>query len=230
MLTFNPRVVVATVCAAAIPVFPGLSDDMSSTNAPTISVVTPADFVWDAGLINLKEMRLGHVAQTNSQNPEVQKFGKEMVRDHTRLFNYLVKIAGAEGLQLPDTNTFYMTVTAPEEKEATELLPETPQQRLLDAQLDVQNLASLTGPDFDQAYADAMVKGHEKAVGVFENAASTLQDKPLKKYAEKGLRIIRHHLEMARDLQSKVMPAMQNTNAPASSGGSMNGMNGMSPP
>ena len=216
-ITFSKIVLAAALCALAVPV---AGDEMTSTNMPA-TTMTPGDFAWDAGLINLKEMRLGEAAQTNSQNPDVQKFGKHMVRDHTKLWDRLTKIAEDEGLALPDTNTFYIPVTAPEEKPATELMPETPQQKLLDAQLDVQSLVSLTGTAFDQAYANAMVKGHEKAVQKFEDAASSLQDKPLKKYAEKGLRIIRHHLEMARKLQTEVM---QSTNAPA---GNMSGMPGM---
>lgn len=214
-ITFNKIVLTMALCAFGIPVF---GDGMSSTNAP-MPVMTPADFAWDAALINLKEMRLGEVAQTHSQNTDVQDFGRHMVRDHTKLFNRLVKIADAEALPLPDTNTFYVPVTAPEEKPATELMQETPQQRLLDAQLAVQSLASLTGPAFDRAYADAMATGHEKAIEKFQDAASTLEDKPLKKYADYGLKIIRHHLEMAKRLQTEVM---QSTNTPA--GNSMGGM------
>jgi putative membrane protein len=91
-------------------------------------------------------------------------------------------------------------------------MEETPQQKLMDAQLDVQHLTSLTGAEFDQAYADAMVKGHEKAIQKFEDASGALQDKALKKYADKGLKSIRHHYEMAQQLQSEVMPGA--TNAP----------------
>jgi len=213
-INFSTMILAAAFCAVAVPVF---GDDMSQTNSLAAPLITPADFVWDAGLINLKEIRLGEAAQTNSQNTDVQNFASHMVRDHTKLFDHLVKIADAEGLQLPDTNTFYVPVTAPEEKPATELLPETPQGRLLQAQLDVQNLVSLTGPDFDKAYADAMVKGHEKAIQKFEDASSYLQDKRLKKYATKGLRTIREHYQMAQDLQSSLM---QGTNTPTSSSSS----------
>ena len=220
LIAFDKIILAVALCAFAMPVF---GDTMSSTNSP-MPVITPADFAWDAALINLKEIRLGEAAQSNSQNTAVQKFGKHMVRDHTKLFDRLVKIANAEGLPLPDTNTFYIPVTAPMEKPATELMPETPQQRLLDAQLAVQSLVSLTGPAFDQAYANAMVAGHEKAIQKFQDAASALQDRPLKKYAEYGLRTIRHHLEMAQQLQTDVMPS---TNAPAASPGNTSGMPGM---
>ena len=209
-MAFNKMIFAVALSICAAPVF---AQDMGSTNSTT--VVTPADFAWDAALINLKEIRLGEAAQSNSQNSAVQDFGKHMVRDHMKMQDHLVKIATAEGLPLPDTNTFYVTVTPPE-KPATALMQETPQERLLEAQLDVQSLVSLTGPAFDQAYANAMVAGHEKAIQEYQEASSSLQDEQLKKYADKGLRAVGHHLEMAKDLQTNVM---QSTNAPASSGG-----------
>ena len=200
-IAFKRVVLAALTLALALPV---LADD---NNMSAMPMMTPADFAWDAALINLEEIRLGEVAQTNSQNKAVREFGKHMVRDHSNLQQRLEKIAADEGLQLPDTNTFNVEVTAPAEKQATEMMGETPDQRLLDAQLDAQHLESLTGTDFDQAYADAMVKGHEKAIQKFEDAAGTLQDPALKKYADKGLKIIRHHYEMAQKLQSKLMPS-----------------------
>jgi putative membrane protein len=199
-------VLAAAVWTLAAPAF---GQDMASTNVPP-TPMTAADFVWDASLINLKEIRLGEAAQSNSQNTAVQDFGKHMVRDHSRLNDRLVKIAAAEGLQLPATNTFYIPVTAPVEKQATQLLAETPQQKLQDAQLDVQNLASLSGPDFDQAYATAMVKGHGMALQEFQDASTSLTDEQLKRYAERGVRAIRDHYEMAQKLQSEV-----ETNAPS---------------
>ena len=205
-ITFKKVVLASLVIALVVPVF---GDD---SNMPATPMMTAADFAWDAAIINLEEIRLGEVAQTNSQNKAVRKFGKEMVRDHSQMQQHLEKIAADEGLQLPDTNIFYVEVTAPEEeKQATEMMAETPEQRLLHAQLDVQHLASMTRTDFEQAYADAMVKGHEMAVKKFEDASGTLQDPALKKYADKGLKIIRHHLEMAQKLQSKLNP-----NAPPS--------------
>ena len=193
--------VAVTVCAMALPV---LADDTDQNNMQSTSVMTPADFAWDAGLINLEEIRLGQAAQSNSQNKAVQKFAMHMVRDHLKMEDRLGNIAAEEGLQLPDANTFYTQVDASEEKPATELMRETPQQKLVNAQVNVQHLVSLRGPNFDRAYADAMVKGHDMAVQEFESASDSLQDSALKKYANKGLKTIRHHDEMAQKLQSQV--------------------------
>jgi putative membrane protein len=212
-ITFNKIILAAALWTCGISAY---GDDMNnasmSTNAPGMPMMTPADFAWDASMINLKEIRLGEAAQSNSTNPAVQAFGKHMVRDHSRMNERLMKIANAEGLQLLDTNTFYVPVSAPEEKPATEMIPQTPQQKLQQAQLDVQHLVSLTGPDFDQAYADAMVQGHAKAIEKFQDASSSLTDEPLKKFADKGLRSIRMHYEMAQKLQNELMAG---TNAPA---------------
>lgn len=215
-IALNQIILAVVLCAWAAPV---LGQDMTATNTPPVPTITPGDFVWDASLINLKEIRLGEAAQTNSQNADVQEFGKHMVRDHTRLNARLTKIADAEGLALPDTNTFDVTVgQPPEQKEATDLMNETPQQRLQQAQWDVQNLASLSGPAFDQAYADAMVNGHAKAIQKFEDASASLQDEQLKKYITRGLRTIQDHYEMAQKLQSELETnAVPSTNAMSSS-------------
>jgi putative membrane protein len=199
VMALNKFILAAALCALAIP---ALGDDMS-TNQP-MPVVTPADFAWDASLINLKEIRLGEAAQTNSQNADVQEFGKHMIRDHSRMNDRLQKIAESEGLQLPDTNVFNVPIEQTQEKEATELMNPTPQQRLQEAQADVQNLATLSSTAFDTAYADAMVKGHEKAIEKFQDASASLQDEQLKKYADRGLRTIREHYNMAQKLQSEV--------------------------
>lgn len=206
LVAFNKILLVAAVYYLVAQVFG--DDSMSSTNPP--STVLPADFAWDASLINLKEMRLGEAAQTNSQNPDVQEFGRHMVRDHSRLNTRLEKIAQEEGVPLPATNTFYIPVAAPQEKQATQLMTETPEERLRDAQLDVQGLASKSGSAFDGAYAAAMVEGHKDAVDKFQNASATLSDEPLKKYADRGLRVIKDHFEMAQKLESEVA-----TNVPA---------------
>lgn len=207
---FETVALTVAVCALAIT---ATADDTVTANGPASTIVTPADFTWDAGTVNLKEMRLGEAAQSKSHNKAVRQFGRRMDRDHWKLNDRLARIADKEGLQLPETNTFYMQIAPPEEKPATELMEDNPDERLQEAQLDAQHLESLTGADFDRAYADAMVKGHEKAVDMYENAVSTLTDPALKRYAEHGLHVVRHHLEMAQKLDEQV----NGTSASASS-------------
>ena len=186
--------------------------DESSTNQPQQSV-TPQDFTWNAAVAGLKEVRLGEFAEQNSTNADVKKFAKRMVRDHSAANKKLTKIAQTEGLNLPDTNSFYVTVTPPDnEKQATLLMaPQTPETRLLAEQLAAQRLESLSGAEFDSAYADAMVKDHSAAVELFQNGSASLTDKDLKKFADKTLPTLRDHYQMAQNLQNK-LGGMQSTN------------------
>ncbi|MGH8022094.1 MAG: DUF4142 domain-containing protein [Limisphaerales bacterium] len=199
---FRKVTLAAAVCALTIPAM--ADDEDMTTHQPPTMVVTPADFVWNAGLINLEEIRLGQVAETNSQDKAVQEFGRHMVRDHTKLNDRLARIANQEGLQWPEANSFYIEATSEQEKPATELMGQNPEERLREAQMDAQHLESLSGTDFDRAYADAMVSGHEKAVQCYEDAVSSLTDPALKKYAEHGLHVVRHHLKMAQKLDQRV--------------------------
>jgi len=77
----------------------------------------------------------------------------------------------------------------------------------------MMNLATLSGPEFDRAYAKKMVMGHEQAIRKFQKAADELQDPKLKKYAEKTLPTLRAHLRMAEELRSKLGVDMGMTNS-----------------
>lgn len=67
------------------------------------------------------------------------------------------------------------------------------------------DLNSLSGADFDRAFAKRMVAGHEKAIRKFEAASASLQDSDLKEYADDTLPVLRDHLRMAQDLQSQII-------------------------
>jgi len=75
----------------------------------------------------------------------------------------------------------------------------------------VQSLETLSGSQFDQAYCNIMYHDHVKAINMFQNAAANLQDKQLKKYAEKTLPTLREHYDMVLNLQKKM--GMQNDNS-----------------
>lgn len=56
----------------------------------------------------------------------------------------------------------------------------------------------------DKAYMDDMVKDHEKDLAEFQKEASQGTDPDLKKFAEKGAKMVSSHLQMAKSIQSKV--------------------------
>jgi putative membrane protein len=76
----------------------------------------------------------------------------------------------------------------------------------------VQSIQALSGPQFDQAYVEKMVRDHVKAINKFQNAAVNLEDPSLKKYAEKTLPTLREHYRMVLNLRDK-LNGTQNGNA-----------------
>ena len=56
----------------------------------------------------------------------------------------------------------------------------------------------------DKEYMDMMVKDHEKDLAEFQEQAKNGTDPDLKKFAEKGSKMVQNHLGMARNIQAKL--------------------------
>ncbi|HEY7544554.1 MAG TPA: DUF4142 domain-containing protein, partial [Blastocatellia bacterium] len=68
----------------------------------------------------------------------------------------------------------------------------------------VDKMSKLSGAEFDREYMSLMVKDHEKAVALFEKESKDGKDQELKTWAGNTLPTLREHLQMARDVASKV--------------------------
>jgi putative membrane protein len=66
----------------------------------------------------------------------------------------------------------------------------------------IDKLKSLSGADFSSRYDSDQVSGHKDAVSLFERYAKGGDNPRLKEWADKTLPTLRHHLEMAQDLQA----------------------------
>lgn len=206
------KIIIALGIAAVANTAP--ADDTNSPAKSSLQTpVTDGEFAWDASVANLKEIRLAQYAEQNSTNVEVQTFAKHMIRDHSAAYRKLTKITAAENINLPDTNAFYIVVNDEPEKQATQLMQhDSPEYVLKEQQIAAQHLESFTGQNFDQAYADAMVKDHADAIQLFENASENVTNEDLKRFATKTLPTLHHHYDMARSLENSV-GSLQSTNA-----------------
>jgi putative membrane protein len=127
---------------------------------------------------NLAEIDAGRLAETKGDRTEVKQFARHMVEEHTNLNVELAALAEKKAITLP--------ARAGEK-----------QQRA------VAELSELTGAEFDKKFADMTVSDHEKAVSLFESN-SNAADPDVKAFAEKTLPTLQHHLQMARELKTKV--------------------------
>jgi putative membrane protein len=135
-------------------------------------------FVAEATSGGMLEVRLGEYASFNAASDEVQKFGEQMVGDHSQANEKLKTIAHMNGIEMPRQLN-------------------TEDQKVLDM------LEKLKGADFDKAYMAQMVEDHKKDVSAFEKEISAGSEIDVKGFAEKVLPTLKHHLQMAEGINAK---------------------------
>jgi putative membrane protein len=141
--------------------------------------VTPESFASQAAIIGKTEIELGQIALKNTQNADVRKYAERMVKDHSAADKKLKAIAANEDLQLPQS--------LDQEHQSLKT-----------------KLQGLKGEDFDREYVNAMAKGHDKAVALFESASQQAQmPAELKQFAASTLPTLEQHKEMAHSLHAK---------------------------
>ena len=137
------------------------------------------EFFIAAAQGSMSEVALGHMAGEKATNPDVKAFGARMITDHGRATEDLKQLALKKGLALP--------AVVGEEASKT-----------------ADDLVNKVGRDFDRSYMTEMIRDHEKDVKEFEAAASAVTDPDLKAWAAQTLPTLREHLEMAKQVESKL--------------------------
>ncbi|NEQ21320.1 MAG: DUF4142 domain-containing protein [Microcoleus sp. SIO2G3] len=133
-------------------------------------------FVIDAAQGGMAEVQLGQLALERSRNPEVKQFARQMVQEHTRANERLMRLATQKGITPP-------TTPGPKYEAA------------------MNRLMQLSGEAFDQAYMnEAGVNGHLESAAVYQRQAALGQDPDLKAFAATILPRVQGHLEMASEM------------------------------
>jgi putative membrane protein len=136
---------------------------------------TDQKFVRDAAEGGLAEVELGRLAVEKGSSESVKKFGQRMVDDHSKANDELKQIASAKGVDLP-------TNLSAKDKMLKE------------------HLSKLSGPNFDKAYMEDMVRDHKKDVADFARESSAGGDTQVKQFATKTLPTLKEHLKKAEDI------------------------------
>jgi putative membrane protein len=136
-------------------------------------------FVMDAAAGGLEEVQLGQLAAQKGASADVRSFGQQMVTDHSAANEKLKQVATSKGLTPPAQLTGEM-------------------------KKDYDLLSQLSGAAFDRAYMDMMVKDHKKDVSDFEQESKTGKDTQIRAFASDTLPTLRHHLEMAQNVDKAV--------------------------
>ena len=159
-----------------------------------------AMFMREAAADGLAEVQLGRVALGKASSAQVKQLAQRIIDDHTKANQQLMDIAQRKNVSLP-----------------TEPMPMQKQE--------ADRLQSLSGNDFDQAYAQAMVKDHRKAIKMFGMQSASGSDPDLKQFASTTLPTLKMHLQMAEQLAGSGRmhrnDTMDSTGTPMDPNGSM---------
>ncbi len=128
------------------------------------------DFAVKAANGSMLEMEVARLAREKAQSNDVKEFAAMMMADHQKANDELKALAGRKNITLPAR------------------LGE-------DEQKHVDELAKLSGAEFDKKYVDLMVEDHEGDVKLFKEAADDSEDADLKAFAAKQLPTLQKHLE-----------------------------------
>ncbi|GAB2537609.1 DUF4142 domain-containing protein [Spirosoma aerophilum] len=138
------------------------------------------EFAVKAATGGMMEVELGRLAQEKAQSKDVKDFGAMMVSDHSKANEELKSIAATQNITLPTT------------------LGE-------DEQKHVNDLAKLSGAEFDKKYVSLMVDDHKEDIDLFKKAAEDDKTNPaVKSFASKTLPTLQKHMDEINAIDKKM--------------------------
>ena len=144
-----------------------------------VAMVAPTDaaFAQKVAASNAAEIELSRIAYVRAHSPEVRAFARQLLIDHRDMAINLDNFALERG---------YLVTW--------EIQPEMTS--------NIDRIRTLDGAAFDKAYMDLMVDAHSKSVTTLETQAASGRETA--SLANASLPTVRHHLEMARDLDARL--------------------------
>lgn len=133
---------------------------------------TDQAFVEKAAQGGMMEQELGKLAQERAESEAVREFGARMVREHGAVNDRLREIARTRGFRFPQGLS--------EKQQRTR-----------------EELAGLSGPEFDRRYMELMRKDHDKDIELFERHGSQGQNPALRRFAERNVATLLEHRQHA---------------------------------
>lgn len=204
---------VARADSAATATSPGAG---TPTPPPTPTGITGGDpeIVQFMAVVDAGEVEAGRVAQRQARNAQVKTFARTLVTEHTRSLRRTREIARTANIPLDTTMLSTATSTGGATASAT-----TPQLTGVAGQLHtthqqtMQRLQTLQGADFDSAFMNAQVAGHEHVLSILQQAQTQAQDSSVKQRLTQATESVQQHLERARQVQQAVMTGGTGTGA-----------------
>jgi len=139
-----------------------------------------SSFVLNAGTQNEDEIKLLQAGIDKGTNAELKAHAKMMLADHKKLGTEVKAYAAKKK---------YSTFSSADSKASDELS-------------DLNK--NKAGKDWDKAWADKLVDGHEKTINLFEKGQSNVKDPVLNGMITKTLPTLHSHLTMVQGVQTSL--------------------------
>lgn len=172
-------IVLAATTALAGPALAQSVGEKTGVNSVLGVAPKTQDFITEAATSDMLEIAAGKVAQAKG-NADEKTFAAQMITDHTK--------TSADIKQLIDSGA---------------VKAELPTVLNSSAQSKLDKLNAAKPDEFAATYDPMQVSAHEDAVSLFERYAKGGDNDKLKDWAGKTLPALRHHLDMAQQLDAK---------------------------
>jgi putative membrane protein len=135
---------------------------------------------------NNGEIEQARLAEKHSRNPEVRKFARMMIRQHTDVNSKLTRVSRNDKIEPKDS-----TPAAEIKQQGDQTL---------------SSLKSLKGADFDRAYVNAQVKAHRDVLdSIDQKLLPNAKDPQLHTMLQQTRPAVQTHLNHAVQLQAKLL-------------------------
>jgi predicted outer membrane protein len=140
------------------------------------------EFLIEAMQDTMAEIQICEIALEKSPNHDVKVFAQKMIDEHGQMGRDMEKLATQKKLDVP-----------------RDIRPEQ--------EMTVDELSSLDGHNFEQRWIQYNIDVHERDIKVFSHYAGEEPDPEIRKMAEAGVKMLRHHLKLAHDVGKKLAKA-----------------------
>jgi putative membrane protein len=174
--SFMKRLSLVAACLLlSTPVFAQTPDRATTGAVP--SQVSTADFVKKVAISDMFEIQAAQLALSKNADADTKPFAEKMVKDHQETTSELKQL-----------------VQSGKVKDEPPAALDDEHKKKLD------ELAKLSGKEFDTAYDRAQKEAHQEAVALFQSYAQNGDNADLKQWAAKTLPHLKEHLTMAEKL------------------------------
>ena len=175
IITFATVLLTSSILASSTATIAQSVGEKTGVNSALGIAPKTEDFIKEAAMSDMLEIEAAKIAQQKGNAVE-KKFADQMIADHTK------------------TSAELKSQVSGEMKAAIPAGLDDASQKKLD------KLREAKAEDFPSQYDPMQVSAHKDAVSLFERYAKGGDDPKLKDWAGKTLPALRHHLEMAQDI------------------------------